>query len=214
MLKLSFAMAILLLSLNSFAVQLHVQLITADNEALAEAVIYLQTTEQQSVPPRDTEAIMDQVNRQYVPHVLAVQKGTSVIFPNSDSIKHHVYSFSPAKTFELQLYKGALAQPQVFDKAGIVELGCNVHDWMLGYIFVTDTPFFGTTNSKGELSLTVPVGHYKLRIWHPRLQPFDRDDEQVVVLTADSSIQKKLSHPLLQSYRDLGEDDDEFDAYD
>jgi hypothetical protein len=93
-----------------------------------------------------------------------------VDFPNSDSIKHHVYSFSKAKTFELQLYKELNAEPLLFSTQGSVELGCNIHDWMLGYIFVVDTPYVGKTDMQGNLTLELPDGEYQLDVWHPRIQ--------------------------------------------
>ncbi len=130
-------------------------------------------------PPRATapgaRTVMDQRDREFVPHVLAVQTGTPVYFPNSDNIRHHVYSFSPAKTFELPLYQGTPTEPVVFDKPGAVALGCNIHDWMTGYIYVVDTPYFAVTGADGQARLTVPDGDYDLHVWHPRLQDASAD---------------------------------------
>ena len=106
----------------------------------------------------DALGTMDQIDRQFAPHFLTVQKGTKVRFPNSDSIKHHVYSFSPAKRFELLLKRGMEEDPLLFDKNGIVELGCNVHDWMLGYIYIVDTPYFSHTNKQGQVSIVFTQG--------------------------------------------------------
>ena len=86
------------------------------------------------------EAVMDQINSEFTPRVLVVPKGSRVRFPNSDRIRHQVYSFSPAKRFELPLYTGTPPDPVVFGSAGIVTVGCNIHDWMKGYIVVVDTP--------------------------------------------------------------------------
>jgi plastocyanin len=115
-------------------------------------------------------AIMDQLHKQFAPHVLAVQVGTAVSFPNSDDIRHHVYSFSPAKRFELRLYKGVPSAPVMFDKPGPVVLGCNIHDRMLGYIYVVPTPYFATSDANGHLELhDLPSGNYQVQIWHPQL---------------------------------------------
>ncbi len=123
------------------------------------------------VPTPPTErVVMDQRDKEFVPYVLPVRVGTPVYFPNSDNIRHHVYSFSPAKTFELPLYKGTPANPVVFDKPGAVALGCNIHDWMVGYIYVVDTPWYATTGDNGSAGLTLPAGEYELRAWHPRLK--------------------------------------------
>ncbi len=114
-------------------------------------------------------ATMDQKKQQFVPHILVVQAGTGVAFPNSDSVSHHVYSFSPTKTFELPLYKGDVYPPVVFDEPGIVVLGCNIHDSMLGYLVVVDTPHFALTNEQGVALIdAVPNGDYLLQVWTPR----------------------------------------------
>ncbi len=88
---------------------------------------------------------MDQVNRQFSPYVLAIQTGTRVLFANNDSVAHQVYSFSPPKHFELALYHGKPREPVLFDRPGIVTVGCNIHDNMVGYLYITDAPWFGTT---------------------------------------------------------------------
>ncbi|MFS2157973.1 methylamine utilization protein [Pseudomonas sp. Pseusp122] len=119
--------------------------------------------------PLVLKADMDQRDKEFVPHVLAVHTGTQVKFPNSDNIRHQVYSFSQAKRFELRLYEGTPSQPLLFDKPGIVVLGCNIHDWMLGYIYVTDEPWFGASDDKGALKFEqVPAGHYIATLWHPQ----------------------------------------------
>jgi plastocyanin len=121
--------------------------------------------------PRPTPAVIDQQNKQFVPQILAVQVGASVAFPNSDIIRLHVYSFSPAKRFELPLYIGTPAAPVVFDKPGVVVLGCNIHDWMVGYIYVLATPYFAKTAEDGKAHLAdVPPGAYEARVWHPRMK--------------------------------------------
>ena len=99
------------------------------------------------------------------------QVGTSVMFPNSDNIRHHVYSFSPAKKFELPLYSGVPAEPVVFDKVGFVTLGCNIHDWMIAYVAVLPTPYFQVTRQDGRAVLKdLPAGQYTVQVWHPALK--------------------------------------------
>jgi len=117
-------------------------------------------------PPKP--AVMDQRNREFQPRVLAVGVGASVDFPNNDTVSHQVYSFSPAKRFQLPLYKGQLHPPVTFDKPGLVVLGCNIHDAMVGYIYVTDAPYFGITAPEGGLTLKdLRKGDYRLVIWGP-----------------------------------------------
>ena len=116
-------------------------------------------------------AVVDQRDKQFVPYVTAVQVGTAVSFPNSDNIRHHVYSFSPAKKFELPLYSGVPAQPVVFDKVGFVTLGCNIHDWMIAYVAVLPTPYFQVTRQDGRAVLKdLPAGQYTVPVWHPGLK--------------------------------------------
>ncbi len=113
-------------------------------------------------------AVMDQRNRTFVPRVLVVGVGTSVEFPNNDTVSHQVYSFSPAKKFQLPLYKGTHHPPITFDREGLVVLGCNIHDDMAGYIYVTASPFFGTTDASGVLQLRdLPAGDYRVTLWSP-----------------------------------------------
>jgi len=121
-----------------------------------------------SAAPR-APAVMDQVARRFVPYILAVQTGTPVAFPNSDTVAHQVYSFSAPKRFQLALYRGHAYPPLVFDKPGLVVLGCNIHDDMLAYIYVTPSPHFGKTDTGGKLELgALPAGNFELRLWNPR----------------------------------------------
>lgn len=147
--------------------------VSAAGRPVADAVAYA-VPRPGSRTPRAAAAtersVMDQRNNEFLPQVLAVQTGTPVHFPNSDNIRHHVYSFSPAKTFELPLYKGTPAEPVVFDRPGAVTLGCNIHDWMVGYVYVVDTPYFAVTAADGRARLTLPDGEYEVHVWHPRLK--------------------------------------------
>jgi plastocyanin len=113
-------------------------------------------------------AVMDQRNRLFVPRLLVVAVGSSVQFPNNDTVSHQVYSFSPAKHFQLPLYKGEIHPPVVFDRPGLVVLGCNIHDSMVGYIYVTPAPYFGSTDASGALLLKeIPKGDYQIVVWSP-----------------------------------------------
>jgi plastocyanin len=142
----------------------------AGGAPVADAVIYaVALGAKREGSPRP--GVMDQVNKEYLPLVVAVQVGAAVTFPNRDNIRHHVYSFSPAKPFELKLYSGTPAKPVVFDKPGPVVLGCNIHDWMVGYIYVVDTPYFAKTDNTGSARLDgVPAGDYELHTWHPYMK--------------------------------------------
>jgi plastocyanin len=157
------------------AATLTVRVQDARGRAVTDAVVYAEP-EGRQLPLAKKSAVLDQRNRMFVPHVLAVQTGTAVSFPNSDDVRHHVYSFSAAKSFQLPLYKGTPANPEVFDRAGVVTLGCNIHDQMSAYIVVVDTPYFAkTVNGVAELA-DVDAGRYTLRVWVPdsRMEPQPR----------------------------------------
>lgn len=122
--------------------------------------------------------VMTQQNIAFNPYVLIVPVGSTVAFPNKDKVRHHVYSFSAAKKFELKLYGQQEERTVTFDKAGVVALGCNIHDVMIGYIYVADTPFAAKTNAAGEAVIRgLPGGAGTLTVWHPDMRakaPLDR----------------------------------------
>jgi plastocyanin len=143
---------------------------TTDGKPVADAVISVVAVSESRPAARAGRAIVDQQDREFVPHVRAITVGTEVTFPNKDDIRHHVYSFSPAKKFELPLFKGTQSAPVKFDKPGVVVLGCNIHDWMLGYVVVLETPYFDTTGADGRARIAdLPPGTYDVHVWHPRL---------------------------------------------
>lgn len=141
---------------------------------------------------------MDQVDRQFSPYVLAIQTGTPVLFANNDSVAHQVYSFSPPKRFELALYHGKPREPVVFDKPGIVTVGCNIHDNMVGYLYITDAPWFGTTGGDGVWKARdLPAGEYELQVWTPLLPSHEGLlTQSVVVGDAAARSSFKLKRPL------------------
>jgi plastocyanin len=134
-------------------------------QPLAGAVIELLGASSSPLP--STPAIMDQVNYQFLPQVLTVRAGQAVLFPNSDNVRHHVYSFSAAKKFEIKLYKDTPQAPVIFDQPGLVTLGCNIHDGMLGYIYVAaPNSCLGVTDHQGRAQLECAAASEGL-IWHP-----------------------------------------------
>ncbi|MDE2250773.1 MAG: methylamine utilization protein [Gammaproteobacteria bacterium] len=152
------------------AAALSVTVLGADGRPVEGAVVLAEPVAPAPRPAAGLRATMDQRNLMFVPDVLVVQTGTAVDFPNSDQVRHQVYSFSSAKTFQLALYAGRAHAPVVFDHPGLVTLGCNIHDGMVGYIWVTDSPWFGRTSASGTLQLRgLAPGEYQVRIWHSRL---------------------------------------------
>ncbi len=120
-------------------------------------------------PPAHESASIDQIDKKFVPRVSVLRTGTSVTFPNSDHIRHQVYSFSKPKVFTLKLYAGSPAAPVTFDQPGLVILGCNIHDKMSAFVAVVDSPYFAKTDGAGAATLSMPAGRYRLRVWQPNL---------------------------------------------
>jgi plastocyanin len=130
---------------------------------------------------------VDQIDKEFVPYVKVVMAGSAVSFPNKDNIRHQVYSFSPAKRFELPLYVGTPATPVVFDKPGVVTLGCNIHDWMAAYVYVSDTPYYAITQADGTARLAgLPPGDYVLQVWHPRMDGAESATAQRIRIDSDA----------------------------
>jgi plastocyanin len=149
--------------------ELTVSVIDPSGHGVTDVVVVVSPVEPPPpAPPTSPVAIMDQRDRAFSPRILVVRVGTSVEFPNNDTVSHQVYSFSPAKKFQLPLYKGQLHPPVTFDRSGLVVLGCNIHDQMVGYIYVTDAPFFGKTDSAGTLRVPgLSAGEYRVSVWSP-----------------------------------------------
>ena len=177
-----------------FADTLDISVVDADNEPVPNVAVYVTQTGA-TIASAPGSAIMDQRDTRFEPHMLVIQKGTTVEFPNSDVVAHHVYSFSKPNDFVLPLYKGDPHEPVLFEHDGIVTLGCNIHDQMLGYIVVVDTDIFGVTDDAGTLSVVIDDtrGAATVSIWSPRIR--DKELIQVVAATSKSvafSLQKKL----------------------
>jgi plastocyanin len=184
---------------NAPAATLAIEVQTSDGHPLPGAVVTVQPL---NVPPHRVaplHAVMDQLNRAFAPDLLVIPVGSTVVFPNSDSVSHQIYSFSPAKPFQLPLYRGQPYPPVHFDKAGVVTLGCNIHDEMLAYLVVTDAPYFGRTDALGAWSAEVPHGKYRIAIWHPRLRDKPADLERE--LTVGEADRAALSVRLVKALR-------------
>ena len=158
------------------AADLRVTVLDPNGKAVSNIVVVATPPILPTSLENNAQAVMDQVDKTFVPEILAVRKGTAVIFPNSDSVAHQVYSFSAAKRFALPLYRGRPYPPVVFDRPGVVTLGCNIHDRMVGYIFVTDSPYFGKTNAQGIVEWhSLSAATYRVDIWSPHLAAAEPD---------------------------------------
>lgn len=166
-----------------FGVDLHAVIRDPSGAPVADAVVVAVPENSTAMEINSGTDIVDQIDRQFVPYVKAIVAGTSVSFPNKDNIRHHVYSFSEARRFELPLYSGVPADPVRFDTPGVVILGCNIHDWMIGYIYVSESPWFAVTDSEGRALIRgLPEGRYQARSWHPLMEINEKDTAQAVDL--------------------------------
>lgn len=162
------AMAAAVWSLSATAAPQTITVVDEAGQALAEAAVSITV---KSTPASTSGKTVDMAQRdkQFAPRLVVIQTGTSVSFPNFDTVRHHVYSFSSAKSFEIKLYTGRPSAPVTFDKPGTATLGCNIHDNMVGHIHVVDTPYFGVTNGQGKVDIDVPAGDHRVRVWHPKM---------------------------------------------
>lgn len=168
------------LTLPLGAATIDVQVAGANGSPVSDAVVY--AVPAKPIPVGHKVATMDQKDRTFVPHVLPIQAGTWVEFPNSDNIRHQVYSLSPAKRFQLPLYTGKPAFPVQFSNPGVVVLGCNIHEQMSAFVVVVDTPYFAKTEG-GKASLPdLGAGQYTLHVWYPEMRR--EPPAQVVTLGA------------------------------
>ncbi len=160
------ACATVLASGAAVAAPLVIQLVGADGKPVPDAVVGALLRGARSVTTTATSQIA-QRERQFQPQITAIQTGTAVNFPNFDTVRHHVYSFSAIKRFELKLYAGTPAAPVVFDKAGVAVMGCNIHDRMAAWIVVMDTPLLAHSDASGQAVFELPAGEHRLLAWRP-----------------------------------------------
>jgi plastocyanin len=140
-----------------------------------------------------------QKGQEFIPYVTPLQVGAAVIFPNRDTVQHHVYSLSKPKKFELPLYAGEAKDAIVFDQPGVVALGCNIHDWMSAYVIVLGTPWFAKSGADGTASIvSAPAGRYRAEVWHPRLA---KSEAREITLSETSAEPQRFTLALKQDRR-------------
>jgi plastocyanin len=155
---------------NVPAAELSVEVADTSGRPVAGAVV---TFRPASGLPRIAPLTVEiaQEDRRFSPALTVVPVGSRVRFPNRDSVAHHVYSFSEVKKFDIPLYSGEAPVDVVFDRPGVVTLGCNIHDWMVAYVYVTATPFWAVSDSEGRALLrSLPPAAGTIEVWHPRLR--------------------------------------------
>ncbi len=176
------------------AAELEVVLSDNHQSPVAEAVVSLTPAAGIAVRRAAPQTkVIDQRNETFVPYVEYFHRGDSVVFHNDDDIQHHVYSFSPIKSFEFILSPGKRGDSMMLDQTGTVAVGCNIHDRMITYLYVSDAPYMAKTDVTGKVVFAdLEPGPYKMRIWHPRFRPSSPDIEQDVTL-ADPADRRSLA---------------------
>jgi plastocyanin len=172
------------------------RVVGADGKGIADAVVFVQSPADGQKMPNGAvpQATMDQIEKTFVPGLLPIVVGTTVRFPNHDQIHHHVYSFSRTKTFELPLYKGTDAAPVLFDKVGVVKVGCNIHDWMSAIILVLPTPYFARTDADGRFTIAdLPHGEYSVVAWHELSKSKPEDTAQTLNVTNGTAVEANFT---------------------
>jgi plastocyanin len=164
----SAALAILALhGVAAMASGVAVQVKDGAGKPVADVVLYAEPEGGGALPKVLKAGEIEQRGLKFLPLVTVIQTGSKMSFPNNDKVRHHIYSFSPAKKFDQKLYSGVTAEPQVFDKPGTVVLGCNIHDRMIAYVKIVDTPFFAKTDAAGVARIELPAaGKYSIKAWH------------------------------------------------
>ena len=175
----------LLISTAVTAADISFVVVDGQGKPIVDAVVALtaQPSMAAEVNSDRPEKSLDQINKQFHPSVMAFRTGTLLYFINSDNIRHQVYSFSEAKKFETKLYAGRTAPPVLFDKPGVVVLGCNIHDSMKAYLYVLDTPYFAKTDGGGSATITAPTARYSVQIWHPLYKSGQTPFSQEIAIT-------------------------------
>jgi plastocyanin len=180
------------------AASLAVRVTKPDGKPVAGAVVLLHGPAS-SKSPAPAKFVVDQVNQTFTPDLTVIPVGSTVTFPNSDKVSHQVYSFSPARRLQLPLYRGTPYAPVTFPNAGVVTLGCNIHDDMIAYLVVTDAGWFGRTAPDGTWTATgLPVGDFRIEVWHPRMRETADVIERAMTLAATKpeSVEVRLTRSL------------------
>lgn len=170
-----------LVCMDAQTANLEVSVLDEKQQPIEFAVIYINESLKKS---NDDSVVIDQVDKEFIPYVTVIQRGSSINFPNNDDIRHQVYSFSKTKQFELPLYSGNPSEPVMFDKNGVVAMACNIHDWMKAYVYVVDTNKFTLSDKLGKgVLLDLVKGKYEVAVWHPKAKVSEQLNVQQIELS-------------------------------
>ena len=198
---------------NANAAELTIELMDKSNNPVENVIVYVTPTSGVTDLPMNTNKLtIEQRNKKFAPYVTVMQKGQQIEFSNQDDITHHIYSVSGGNRFDFKLKSGAMQKTKVIESAEEIAMGCNIHDWMSGFVLVVDTPYFGKTNTKGKLSLDLAeMGEYQISVWHPQLDVKNNEFGQLhKQMSATQTLSLKLPKNLLPLPKQSGQDDFDF----
>ena len=177
----------------AWTTDLQVRVLQQNGKPLRGAVVTVHVIAASALAPAPMKAVMDQNNLAFAPDLMVIPVGSTVNFTNSDKVSHEVYSYSSAHSFKLGLYRGNGHPPELFDRPGLVTLGCNIHDAMLAYILVTDAPYYGMTAADGSWAQADIVrGKYRIEVWSPRLAGAGQMLQQEITVNAGEHAQAEI----------------------
>ena len=187
-------LVLMLSATSSFGSDIDVFVVDRNGRPVADVAVHATRVDgKNQLQAQKARAVMDQAGKQFVPHLLVVQTGTPVGFPNSDTVAHHVYSFSHPNNFILPMYRGEQHPPVTFEHSGVVILGCNIHDNMLGYILVVDSETCTKTDLHGKASLSLDRPEdYEIKIWSPRIRDGDELLSKIVLMSDNPGSEVKF----------------------
>jgi len=175
------------------AAQLDARISDTHGAAVADAVITIVPRGAAAAAPRASAEtrVIDQKNETFIPYVEVFRPGDTVVFHNSDHTRHHVYSFAPARQFEFVLTTGQSSAPLSLEQTGVVAVGCNIHDRMITYLYISDAPWMARSAADGRVTIdTLPPGDFDVHVWHPQLRPGRPDPVQSLHIAAPAEVKE------------------------
>lgn len=204
---------VVIFSNNIIAAELTVVVNSATGKPLQGMVVYV-TSPDHNYPKSSISSRIEikQLNKAFSPYISVIRNGAEVNFVNNDKITHHIYSVSGTNqfSFKISAQRSNTLRFSAGEQAEQVSMGCNIHDWMVGYLLVVNTPFYGGTDKSGQITFSLPKGSYQISVWHPQLQVEKYTQSVGLDLAADQILSIKMDKPLLEIPEQLADDDFEF----
>lgn len=198
---------------NAHALDIAIKVVDKNNTPINDIVVYL-TPKSGTIdlPANNQPLVIDQQDKKFAPYITVMQKGQHIVFSNKDDITHHIYSVSGNNRFEFKLKAGSSKQIENIRTTEEVAMGCNIHDWMSGFILVVDTPYFAKTNTNGLSSISLKnTGEYEISVWHPQIDtPSHKITETHSLNKEKEIITLTLAKPLLPIPKQVGQQEFDF----